>query len=1022
MARFGLLGPLLIHDGESVVSVPTRRQRILLAALLTNAGATISSGALAELIWDGSPPAGAVTTLRTHVMRLRRALGPAAGARVRTRAPGYAIDVAEEELDLLRFARLYRDGGLAVRDGNWTAAYQVLTDALGLWRGEPYTDIPSELLRRDEVPRLEQLRLQAADWRAQAGLRLGHHADLMDELRRLTGMYPLHEPFHVHLMIAMSRSGRRAEALSAYGRARDVLSEELAAEPGGELRELYQRILDGDPLLSGPEPTSAPAPADSPAAVTPRELPAPVAHFAGRARELAALTAILDRSGEQPDWAIVISAIDGTAGVGKTALAVRWAHQVAGRFPDGQLHVNLRGYAPERPMTAADALAGFLRSLGVSGKDMPADGAERAARYRSLLSGRRVLVLLDNAASEEQVRPLLPASPGCAVVVTSRNTLPGLVARDGAQRVDLDPLPLADAVSLLRTLIGTRAGTDREASTALAGHCCRLPLALRVAAEIAVAWPEVALRDIAAELADHQRRLDLLEAGGDSDTGVRAVFSWSYRHLSDDAARAFRLVALNPGPSFDRYALSALSGVPAQKAEQILAVLARAHLIQPAGGDHYGMHDLLRAFARELAADQDGDDASAAALTRLFDHYVRGAATAMDILFPAEARRRLRARALAGSAGSAGSAPAMADPAAARAWLDAQRVNLVAVTVCAAGLGWSDHATSLSAILARYLENSGHFPEAITVHRHARDAARRAGDQAGEASALNSLGLLAWWKGQYEQATEHLGQALTLYQDTGDLSSQAYVLANLGIVVGQQCRYEQAAGYLRQGLALHRASADRTGEARALSNLGMVEQKQGRYEEAAGLCRQSLILSRENGDPISEAYALVSLGEVEGSLGEFDQATSHINESLRVFRAIGNRAIQPEALAVLGEIMLRQGDHEGAARHYRQSLALGRELGNPANEAKARNGLGEALLAAGQPVDARAEHLTALDLAARIGQKHEQARAHDGLARGYRATGVPDLANHHRREARALYTSLGIAEAEEPLAGTDSRD
>jgi DNA-binding SARP family transcriptional activator/tetratricopeptide (TPR) repeat protein len=1018
MVRIGVLGPLLIHDGESPVSVPTRRQRILLAALLTNAGTTVPSAALAELIWDGSPPAGAATTLRSHVMRLRRALGPVAGERVRTRYPGYAIDVAEEELDLLRFAGLCRDGGLAVRDGNWTAAYQVLTDALLLWRGEPFADIASELLRRDEVPRLEQLRLQAADWRAQAGLRLGHHADLMDELQRLTEKYPLQERFHAHLMIAMARSGRRAEALAAYGRARDVLREELATEPGAELRELHQRILSADPALSGPKALSSP-PADHRATVTPRELPAPVAHFVGRAMELAALTGILDRPGDEPAGAIVISAIGGTAGVGKTALAVRWAHHVAARFPDGQLHVNLRGYAPEQPMTAADALAGFLRSLGVSGKDVPTDGAERAARYRSLLSGRRMLVLLDNAASEEQVRPLLPASPGCAVVVTSRSALPGLVARDGAERLDLDPLPLADAVGLLRTLIGTRADMDREAATALAEQCCRLPLALRVAAEITAGRPMIALAEIAAELADHQRRLDLLEAGGDSDTGVRAVFTWSYRHLNADAARAFRLAALNPGPSFDRYALSALSDVPAEKADQILAVLARAHLIQPAGRDHYGMHDLLRAFARELAASQDGDDARHAALTRLFDYYVRAAAAAMDTLFPAETRRRLHAPA------PAGSAPPMAGPAAARAWLDAQRANLVAVTVRAAGLRWTRYATSLSAILARYLENSGHFPEAVTVHTHARDAARHAGDQAGEASARSSLGLLAWWKGQYEQAAGHLRHALTLYRETADRSSQAYVLANLGIVMGQQCKYEQAAGYLRQGLALHRKNGDRTGEARALSNLGMVEEEQGRYAEATGLYRQSLILSRENGDRTSEAYALVSLGQIEGRLGEFDRATSHIMESLQVFRASGNRAVQPEVLGALGEIVLRQGDHERAARHYRQSLALGRELGNPAHEARARNGLGEALLVAGQPAEARTEHVAALDLAARIGQKHEQARAHDGLARSYHATGDGALARHHRREALALYTSLGIPEAggaQERLAGTGSRD
>jgi tetratricopeptide (TPR) repeat protein len=590
---------------------------------------------------------------------------------------------------------------------------------------------------------------------------------------------------------------------------------------------------------------------------------------------------------------------------------------------------------------------------------------------------------------------------------SGRNTLPGLAARDGAERLDLDPLPLADAVSLLRTLIGTRADTEREAATALAELCCGLPLALRVAAELAAARPAIALTDIAAELTDHQRRLDLLEAGGDSGTGVRAVFSWSYRHLSADAARAFRLAALNPGSSFDRYALGALSGGPAEQADQIIAVLARAHLIQPAGRDHYGMHDLLRAFAREIAEDQDTDDARRTALTRLFDYYVGAAAAAMDTLFPAETHRRGPAPALEGST------PPMADPAAARAWLDGQRANLVAVTACAAALRSADHAISLSAILGRYLENSGHFPEAITVHGHARDAARHAGDQIGEARALNSLGLLAWWKGQYEQAAEQLRHAMTLYRETADPSSQAYVLANLGIVVGQQGKYEQAGDYLRQALALHRKTGDRSGEGRALSNLGMVEEEQGRYAEAAGFYRQSLILSRETGDRTSEAYGLVSLGVIEGRLGQLDEATRHIKQSLRGFRESGNRAVQPEVLAALGEVVLRQGDHERAARHYTESLALSRELGNPADEARARNGLGEALLVAGQAAEARTELVTALDLAARIGQKREQARAHDGLARSYDAAGAAAVARHHWREALALYTSPGIPQAHE---------
>ena len=344
---------------------------MLLAALLLRASAVVPADALADVMWDGVPPAGAETTLRSHVMRLRRVLGPGAGARVVTRYPGYLIEASDDEVDLLRFRQLCREGGAAARAGEWAWAWEVLTEALELWRGEPLADVPSDLLRRDEVPGLEELRLQALEWRMDAGMQKGFHAELATELRSLTVRHPLRERFHGQLMLALVRCGRQAEALEAYQRAREVVVDELGAEPGTGLRDLHQQILTGDPALAAPSP--APVAVGGSGTVTPRELPAPVSHFAGRADELAALTGLLGQAGEQTPGTIVISAIGGTAGVGKTALAVQWAHHVADRFPDGQLYVNLRGYDPDQPMPAADALAGFLRALGVPGQDIPAE-------------------------------------------------------------------------------------------------------------------------------------------------------------------------------------------------------------------------------------------------------------------------------------------------------------------------------------------------------------------------------------------------------------------------------------------------------------------------------------------------------------------------------------------------------------------------------------------------------------------------------------------------------------------------
>jgi hypothetical protein len=369
------------------------------------------------------------------------------------------------------------------------------------------------------------------------------------------------------------------------------------------------------------------------AVIMPRQLPGSVRQFSGRQDELAALTDLLATGGSRPA-AITISAIEGTAGVGKTALAVHWAHQIAGEFPDGQLYVNLRGYDVGQPMLAGEALAGFLRALGLTDQAIPSGTDERAAVYRSLLAGRRILVVLDNALRVEQVRPLLPGSPTCLTVVTSRDALAGLVVRDGAVRLDLDLLPVAEAVGLLRGLIGSRVDDDMEAAVTLASQCCRLPLALRIAADLAVARPGVPLAHLTAELADLQHRLDVLETSGDDSTAVRAVFTWSYGTLSADAARLFRLASMHPGPDLGGYAAAALTGTSLSHACRLLDQLVSAHLMQRAAPGRYGMHDLLRAYARELAAG-DGAGELRAALTSLLDHYLHTAATAMDIAFPA---------------------------------------------------------------------------------------------------------------------------------------------------------------------------------------------------------------------------------------------------------------------------------------------------------------------------------------------------------------------------------------------------
>jgi tetratricopeptide (TPR) repeat protein/transcriptional regulator with XRE-family HTH domain len=737
----------------------------------------------------------------------------------------------------------------------------------------------------------------------------------------------------------------------------------LSAKACDELIAAYRAGSRGGPVATSPQPAQL---AGTAGIVVPRELPGLARHFVGREDELAALSALADQAPGRAPGPVVISAIGGTAGVGKTALALQWAHQMAGRFPDGQLYVNLRGYGPGEPVTAGEALTGFLRALGVPGPDIPAQTEQRAARYRSLLSGRRMLIIVDNACGAGQVRPLLPAEPGCVVLVTSRDTLAGLVARDGAQRLDLDLLPMADAVGLLRALIGGRVDAAPGAAAELAVRCSRLPLALRVAAEVATVYPARSLADLAGELEDQQQRLDVLDAGKDEDTAVRAVLSWSYRHLDISAARAFRLVGLHPGPDLDRYAAAALVGTTVERAGRLLDVLTRGYLIQPTRTGRHAMHDLLRGYARELADSHDGEQERQRALTRLFDYYLHSAATAMAVLRPAErmaldAARPPRAQAAIAS-GPIGS------PAAALTWLDTERACLLDAVEYMAENGWPGQASRMADVLLYYLDGRGHYAEAVILHGHGRRAAHKIADRTAEARALIGLGVVAIRQGRYQDATSHYQQALTLFRQAGDTSGVARAGCGLGIIHRLQGRYPQAVSRLQQALDLYRTQGDSAGAVLPLGNLGIVALRQGRYPQAA----------------------------------------DHLQQAVDLARQAGNLDGMADMLSELGAVALNQGQLRRAASLHRQARGVFRKTGNRTGEAHALNGLGEALLAAGRPGDARAEYAAALGLASRIGLRNQQARAHRGLGRAWDTLGEPGQARRHWQEALAIFNDLGI--------------
>lgn len=1006
-----VLGPVEVHTGDGrVLRLARRQERCLLGILALEPGRVVPVDRLCGFLWDDSPPDRARQVLRSLVSRVRAMLTQAGAGEhqvaLESDRGGYVLRVPGEQVDVHQFHRLLEAASgaadLVERD-------QLLRMALALWHGPPLHNAASDALRQRLCAHLEELRLYAVEESMTVGLDLGRYQELVPELGRLVGEHPLRERLIGLYMRALHCAGRTGDALEVYTHTRERLAEQLGLDPGQALRELHGAILSGD---IEPPPQRPPASPPEPTVGIPAQLPTDVAGFTGRVTELAQLDTLLDKgavettagapAAQQP-WAVVISAVSGAAGVGKTALAIRWAHRVRDRFPDGQLYVNLRGYDPEQPMTSGEALARFLNALGVAGGDTPLDVESRAARYRSALADRRTLVVLDNAANVDQVRPLLPGTPSCAVVVTSRDSLAGLVALHGATRLDLDLLPAVDAHALLRRLIGPRVDADPDATAALANQCARLPLALRVAAELAASRPTVDLATLVGELADHRERLDLLDAGGDPRAAVGTVFSWSLRHLPTHAARAFRLLGLHPGPDFNVYAVAAVTDTNLHQARRTLTQLARAHLIRPTPGNRYGMHDLLRAYAASLAHE---DPTEIAAVDRLLDYYVATTLSAVDCLYPGWTRVRPSVPQ------ATTPCPDLGDQGAAQTWLNAERACLVLASGYAAAHGRSAHAVGLSITLFAHLDNGGYYDDALAIHDHAGYAARQAGDQAGEAHALGNLGATYMRIGQYDKATMYLEQAHSLARQARDQAEEARARVHLGLVYWKICRFELAAEQFEHALVFYRKAGHQKGEAIVVNNLGLVENRLGRYEQAADHHAQALAIHMQIGNRNGEATALTNLGDVEQQRGDYRAAMARHDQALAIYRQLGNR--HGESWVLCGRASVHQGLYrtDQATEDYLHALTLMRASGDREGEAHALNGLGETATAAGGFVDAVAHHNAALIIATNIGSPDQRARAYTGLGHACHALAEHIEARNHYEQALTLYNGLGLPEAE----------
>jgi DNA-binding SARP family transcriptional activator/tetratricopeptide (TPR) repeat protein len=943
----GVLGPLCVRHGGVVIEVPAAKQRVILAALLTRPGQLVPVDVLAEIAWDGSPPPGARATVRNYVMRLRHVLGPAVDGRIVTRHPGYLIEIGRDEADLLSFAELCRAGGEAARKHAWQQSSEVLGRALALWRGTPLSDVPSQVLQAAEVPRLEAVRLQALEWRASADLALGRHAEVLTEIQALAAQFPLREHLHALVMLALYRAGRQADALAAYQQTRRILVDELGVEPGPELRSLQQRMLTGDPslqlpdppslsapgrpatMLAGPSPRAAPPartpPAARPVPLVPRQLPPGTARFAGRQAELRALSKLVGEA-RRPEGALLISAIGGMAGVGKTALALQWAHQIAARFPDGQLYLDLRGFDPSgTPVSTDEAVGGFLNALGVPADQIPASLAQRTGLYRSLLAGRRMLILLDNARDPSQVRPLLPGSRGCLVVVTSRSQLTGLVAVDGANLLTLDVLTEHGA----RELLSRHIGPDRVAAEPgpigeLIGLCAQLPLALAVAAARAVARPGFTIAALSAELRCARTPLDALDSGGDPAASARTVFSWSYQNLSARAARFFRLLGLHPGPGITVPAAASLTGASTTCAQHALAELTAAHLLTEQIPGRYTFNDLMRAYASEHARSQHAEPDRRAATHRVLDHYRQSARTASQLLYPARDQIDDIPAPLAGV-----TPESFADHAEAFAWFDAEHHVLVAAIKLAAAQGLHDCAWQLAWAMETYCYRKGQWRDWAATQRIALTSASRLGHRGAKACAHRGIANASIELGHYTEALDHLRHALGLWEQLGDLAGVGRVELDMGRMYGKLGLHRAAARHEQRALGVFRALGHRSGQASALNHLGWTLAQLGGYQQALSCCQEAIGLLHTLGDYQNEAPTWDSLGYAHGKLGNHAMAAYCYQRAVKLFDQLGHRYSKAETLTDAGDAYWAGGDQDAARRAWQQALAVLDELQHP---------------------------------------------------------------------------------------------
>ena len=951
------------------------RQQAVLGILAMRANRVISRGELVDAVWGEDPPASAEGGIYTYVAGLRRVIEPNRSLRGPGRVlvssgAGYVLHLVPGQPDAVAFEQDLGRARQLRKTGDLTGAVVALNSALSLWRGIAFCGVPGPFAETERV-RLGELRSAAAEERADVLLSLGRHEEVVPDLTAMVADNPLRERMRGLLMTALYRCGRHAEALRVFAEGRRVLADELGIDPGADLSRIHQQVLTADPALAVPD---GPAPvaldgdatgigsglgdgrrrprAEGMVTPVPAQLPLDAPSFTGRHDELAMLQEMLPAKsagsseaspgelspgelspGEaSADQTVPIVVISGTAGTGKTALAVRFGHQVAKRFPGGQLYVNLCGLDPATPpMEPAEALRFFLDALGVPPYRIPADTQGRSALFRSLLDGKRMLIVLDNASNVGQVRPLLPGSPGSLVVVTSRNEMTGLVAAEGAVPLTLDVLSYDEARQMLVRRLGQdRAAAEPEAADEIISSCARLPLALGIAVGRAASRPKRPLTELAAELRDARGRLDALEAG-DAVTNVRAVLSWSYDQLSEPAARMFRLLGVHPGPDISLSAAASLAGMARVDAGAALRELSRTHMVAEYLPARFTFHDLLRAYAADQAERHDPAPERRAAAHRVLDHYLHTAMAASHRFSPFRSPLQL-------ASPQPGVLPAdVADKEQAMAWFDAEVRVLLALIAFADADGFDTHAWQIPWTLGPFFNRRGRWQDYIATQQTALAAAQRLGDTLALAHAYHLLAHVQSQVGDYEAADPNFRRALDLFRELGDRANEAVVLNGLAGMLEKQEHYPEALAVALDALRMLKAVGHWWTQATLENGVGWLYAHLGQYDRALTHCQRALSLHRDSGNRGGTADTLDSLGYVYLHLSDIAAAKAHYTRAIEAYREIGAPFGEGNSLAGLGDALLTEGDLEAAEAAWRESVAILDRLPHPlADEVRAR--------------------------------------------------------------------------------------